>query len=82
MKTITEEIQKKMNWESAFLCDLHNWIEYGRISHVSKLINEVDKLWKKYENVISKLADKWNKFRKEEQLSYYIYNFLTDLGLW
>jgi len=84
---IKEEMKEKVHWGYIFLCDLNDWVECEGSFDKDEIMREVDRLWKKYEDIIPALEDeankvKWNKFCKDEPWKDDIRKFLYDLGLW
>nr|QBK93178.1 MAG: hypothetical protein LCPAC403_03120 [Pithovirus LCPAC403] len=58
---IIKEMRKKVNWKYVFLNDLNNWAKCEGSFYAYEMINEVDRLWEKYENVIPEFEDESNK---------------------
>ncbi len=87
IRAIVREMKEKVCWGYIFLCDLNDWAECEGFFDINDMMSEVDRLWKKYEDVIPALADeankaKWNKFCKDEPCKDDTREFLYDLKLW
>nr|QBK93586.1 MAG: hypothetical protein LCPAC404_02900 [Pithovirus LCPAC404] len=88
IKTIVKEMREKVHWGYAFLRDLNRWIESEGSYCVGEIIDEVNSLWKKYEDVIPELAKESNKVKwkeiydEREPWKDDVHEFLYDLKLW